>query len=228
LPYKKLQYPTYVKDIDSNAHIKVFKKAIKANGEIVEVDIINLFGFTFGDNIFEWGENYVQDHPNCTFEELEQTSCEQFKIVKHNEEVYIQLQNIQQQTAECVEVYDECMLKLTNYLQVKATYVFFTTIFKAGLLSYLKLATVGVNKNTLIEHKEDVVICEENGLVSLNFNVLLTTLEVNAIVKLVVPTAIAKSTLTCTNCGKTGHSMETCHNKEKKVLIVPIATVKST
>jgi hypothetical protein len=29
LPYKKLQYPTYVKDIDPNAHIRVFKKAIK-------------------------------------------------------------------------------------------------------------------------------------------------------------------------------------------------------
>jgi hypothetical protein len=49
LPYKKLQYPTYVKDTDLDAHIKVFKKAIKANGEIMEVDIINLFGFTLKD-----------------------------------------------------------------------------------------------------------------------------------------------------------------------------------
>jgi hypothetical protein len=64
-------YPTYVKDTNSNVHIKVFKKAIKTNGETLEVDIINLFGFTIKDNIFEWGENYVQDHPNCTFEELE-------------------------------------------------------------------------------------------------------------------------------------------------------------
>ncbi len=53
LPYKKLQYPTYVIDIDSNAHIKVFKKAIKDNGETVEFDIINLFGFTLKDNIFK-------------------------------------------------------------------------------------------------------------------------------------------------------------------------------
>jgi hypothetical protein len=54
LPYMKLQYPTYVKDTDLDAHIKVFKKAIKANGEIVEADIINVFGFTLRDNIFEW------------------------------------------------------------------------------------------------------------------------------------------------------------------------------
>jgi hypothetical protein len=39
LPYHKLQYLTYVKEIDSDAHIKV-------NGEIMEVDIINMFGFT--------------------------------------------------------------------------------------------------------------------------------------------------------------------------------------
>jgi hypothetical protein len=71
LPYKKLQYPTHVKDTYPDVHIRVFKKAIKANGEMVEVDIINLIGFTFRDNIFEWGENYIQNHPNCTFQELE-------------------------------------------------------------------------------------------------------------------------------------------------------------
>jgi hypothetical protein len=34
-----------MKDIDPDAHIKFFKKAIKANGETMEVDIINMFGF---------------------------------------------------------------------------------------------------------------------------------------------------------------------------------------
>jgi len=33
LLYMKLQYPTYVKNIDPNAHIKMFKKAVKSNGE---------------------------------------------------------------------------------------------------------------------------------------------------------------------------------------------------
>jgi hypothetical protein len=40
-PYMKLQYPIYVKDTYPNAHIKIFKKAIKANGETMEADIIN-------------------------------------------------------------------------------------------------------------------------------------------------------------------------------------------
>jgi hypothetical protein len=72
LPYKKLQYPIYVINTDPDAHIRILKKAIKTIGEMMKVDIINLFGFTLRDNISEWEENYVQDHPNFTFKELEQ------------------------------------------------------------------------------------------------------------------------------------------------------------
>jgi hypothetical protein len=224
--YMMLQYPTYVKDTDLNVHIKVFKKAIKTNGETMKVDIINLFSFTFRDNIFEWGENYIQDHPKCTFEELEHAFCKQFKIVKNNEEVYMQLQNIQQQTIESVKVYYEHLLKLANYLQVKVTNVFFTIVFKACLLPYVKLTTTGMKRNILIEHKEVVVVCEENGSISLNYNVLLTTPNVNSIVKHVVPIVITKSTITYTNCGKTGHSMESCHNRKREVLVVPTTIIK--
>jgi hypothetical protein len=78
LPYQKFQYPTYVKHNNPNAHIRVFKKKIKANGQTMETNIINLFGFTSQDNILEWGKNFVQDHPNCTFEELEQGFCKCF------------------------------------------------------------------------------------------------------------------------------------------------------
>jgi hypothetical protein len=37
----------------------------------MEADIINLFGFTSQANILEWGEKFVQDHHNYTFDELE-------------------------------------------------------------------------------------------------------------------------------------------------------------
>jgi hypothetical protein len=47
-----------VKDVDPNAYIRIFKKAIKANGETVEVDIINLFGFALKNNILN-GVNFL-------------------------------------------------------------------------------------------------------------------------------------------------------------------------
>jgi len=74
-----------------------------------------------------------------------------------------------------------------------------------------------MRKNTLIEHKEITIICEENGLGSLSYNVLLTTLEANIVVKPIIPIVIAKSTLTCTNCGKIGHLIETYHNRKREV-----------
>jgi hypothetical protein len=68
---------------------KCSKKAIKTNGETLEANIINLFGFILIDYIYKWGENFVQNHPNWTFEELEQTFRKWFTIVKNNEEVYM-------------------------------------------------------------------------------------------------------------------------------------------
>ncbi len=67
-----------MKDTNPNAHIIFFKNTIKANGETMETDIINMSSFTLQDNILEWGENFVQDHPNCIFDELEQTFCKHF------------------------------------------------------------------------------------------------------------------------------------------------------
>jgi hypothetical protein len=43
------------------------------------------------NSIFEWGDNYVQNHPNYIFEQLEQTFCKRFKMVKNDKEVYMQL-----------------------------------------------------------------------------------------------------------------------------------------
>jgi len=81
----------------------------------MEVNIINIFGFTLQNNILEWGKNFVLDHPNCIFEELEQSFCKHFQIVKNDEEVYMQLKNFQQ-VDEHVEVYYKRLLKLANYL----------------------------------------------------------------------------------------------------------------
>jgi hypothetical protein len=107
------------------------------------------------------------------------------------------------------------MLKLTNCLQVKATNVLLPIVFKAGLLPYLRLAITGTNRDTLIRHKEAIIVCEESGHVSSSCNVMLTTPKANIVVKSIV-LVTTKSTLTCTNCGKIGHTLETCHNRKKR------------
>ncbi len=53
----------------------------------MEANIINLFSFTLRDNISKWVENFVQDHPSYTFDELEQAFCKHFWIVKNDKEI---------------------------------------------------------------------------------------------------------------------------------------------
>ncbi len=43
-PYHRpLNYPKYMEDFDPNAHVRVFKATIKANGETKDVDIVKFY-----------------------------------------------------------------------------------------------------------------------------------------------------------------------------------------
>jgi hypothetical protein len=42
-----LNYPEHVKDSNLDAHVRVFKVGIKANNKTNDVEIVNLFSFTF-------------------------------------------------------------------------------------------------------------------------------------------------------------------------------------
>jgi len=70
-----LPYPIYNARMDPNTHIRMFHKAIHTNGEKINVDVVNLFYFTFHDAISEWGEKFLQTHPICKFEKLQIKFC---------------------------------------------------------------------------------------------------------------------------------------------------------
>lgn len=52
-------------------------------------------------------------------------------------------------------------------------------------------------------------------------------LKGNIISQLVVIVVTTKSIIVYINCGKTWHSIETCHNWKKEILIIPIVTIMS-
>lgn len=127
------------------------------------------------------------------------------------------MQNIQQQIVEHVEVYYEHLLKLANCLQIRATCVFLTIVFKVGLLPYLWLTTIGMKCDTLIKHKKTAIVYEESGPINVNYDVLPTTLETNGITKLVVHVVTTKALYTCINCGKVGHILDTYYITKRKM-----------
>jgi len=44
---QSLNYLDYVKDFDPNAHVRVFKAAIRSNGEMKDAKIVNIFTSAF-------------------------------------------------------------------------------------------------------------------------------------------------------------------------------------
>jgi hypothetical protein len=59
---------------------------------------------------------------------------------------------------EHVKVYYKQIFKLANCLQIKVTNTYLTIIFKVGLHRYILLLIVGMKWETLIEHKEAMVV----------------------------------------------------------------------
>jgi hypothetical protein len=68
-----LNYLKYKKDFDPDVHVRIFKTIIKFNNEMINEQIVNLFNFTIRNNAYDWCNNYMWDHPNCRFVDLEQT-----------------------------------------------------------------------------------------------------------------------------------------------------------
>ncbi len=114
--------------------------------------------------------------------------------MKNDKEIYMQ------QVGEWVKVCYEHLLKLANYLQMKAIDVFLTIIFKSSLHSYLRLAT-SMTRNTLIKHKEVVMIYEESGLITINYNALITQPKSKLVAQPIISYTITRQRLTCSNCG---------------------------
>jgi hypothetical protein len=91
-----LIYPKYVKDSDLDAHFEVFKIAIITNGEINDVEIVNLFTYILKNIMFDWCNYYLGDYPNCTFAKLLLFFCKVQKV-QNDEQVYLELKSMKQE-----------------------------------------------------------------------------------------------------------------------------------
>ncbi len=127
--WKSFPYPIYCAWTDPNAHVWVFQKAVQANGESNDLDVVNLFCFTLKDAILEWGDNFMSSHLGCTFVELEVAFCKWYQKVQTYKQVYMALRIIKQTSNEKVEVHYEHILKLAKYLNHKTNDSLFTRFF---------------------------------------------------------------------------------------------------
>jgi hypothetical protein len=104
---KLLNYIEYTKNSDMDAHVHVFKEAIKVNGVTQVCMKIVYFQLTLRDTTLTWGNNFVNNHPNCNFNKFAQMLCRRYRKVQTNEQVYMTLKIIKQILNERVEEYYE-------------------------------------------------------------------------------------------------------------------------
>jgi hypothetical protein len=65
-----LKYPNFKKDVDPNAHVKVFNFTIKENVKTYEKYIINAFNYMLREITSNWCHNYMSKFPDYSFLEL--------------------------------------------------------------------------------------------------------------------------------------------------------------
>jgi hypothetical protein len=65
-----LKYLDFKKEIDPNAHVRVFNSIIKTNVETFEEYIINAFNYMLRDTTSYWCHNYMLKFHDYTFLEL--------------------------------------------------------------------------------------------------------------------------------------------------------------
>ncbi len=65
-----IKYLDFKKNLNPNAHVKVFNFAIKANVKTSEEYIINASSYTLKDMALDWCCNYTSKFLDCTFLEL--------------------------------------------------------------------------------------------------------------------------------------------------------------
>lgn len=79
---KPLNYLKYTKDFDPNVHVQVFKFVIKINNETIGEEITKLFLKDNASN--NLCNNYMKDHPNYIFVDLQHVFCKCYQIVYNN------------------------------------------------------------------------------------------------------------------------------------------------
>ncbi len=67
-----LKYLDFKKDVDPDAHVKMFNFAVKSNVETFEKYIINTFRYMLIDMTLDWCHNYMLEFPNYIFSKLTQ------------------------------------------------------------------------------------------------------------------------------------------------------------
>jgi hypothetical protein len=88
-------------------------------------------------------------------------------------------------------------------------------MFKVGLQSYFIIATTGMKRSTLQQHKEATMLCEEGMTIAEARNALLVPHNTKHVAPTKTHSYRGKTNKHCINYGMTNHNVDTCKKKKK-------------
>jgi len=85
------KYTDFKKDVDQNAHVRMFNFTIKANAKTFEKYIINSFSYMVRDMTLNWCYNYMSEFFNYTVLNLTQAFYKHHQKTQNDKQMYMEL-----------------------------------------------------------------------------------------------------------------------------------------
>ena len=149
---KAVTLPVYKGGKCATTHIHRFVNALALNGETDDLIKIALFGNSLTDaNNYNWFTTQRTTYPYQDFQELLTAFKLHYQEVDNDDQAYLKFRSLKQEAKELVDDYYERMMKLANQFATLPNDNFLMSNFRAGLLNYLQVATVGLPRATLAQ-----------------------------------------------------------------------------
>ena len=180
------------------SHIHRFVNALALNGETDELIKIALFSNSLTDaNNYNWFTTQHTTYPYQDFQELLTAFKLRYQEVDNDDQAYLKFRCLKQEAKESEDDYYERMMKLANQFATIPSDNFLMSNFRAGLLKYLQVATIGLPRTTLAQARKSAKTAESSLPKDEAPSVSATKLERPPIKK-------------CTLCGKNHHEAKDC------------------
>ena len=160
---KVVTLPMYKEEKCVTTHIHQFVNALALNGETNELIKIALFGNSLTDaNNYNWFTTQRTTYPYQDFQELLTAFKLRYQEVDNDDQAYLKFRSLKQEAKESVDDYYERMMKLANQFDIVPSDNFLMSNFRAGLLKYLQVATVGLLRATLAQARKSAKTAESS------------------------------------------------------------------
>lgn len=108
----------YKEDLDPDAHVIAFKQALRANGEIDDSEIVDLFGTTLKKGPQKWHDKFLRLNLATSLMELHNAFSKRYCKEQTNEQIYAAIKQLKMQPSEKVKEFYEPFMDLIDNLSI--------------------------------------------------------------------------------------------------------------